>query len=214
MASRNNKFAHWDGLKRYHWIISFLMFFIVMGVLGFFLHYPQWLAIEEAEKNAEETVIALDNAKLYLKDLDVLFNNYEAFSGGFLEKLDLLAPKGEGNIPDLIVWLETLASQNGMQLLGIQAEPNVLDENDGGASFSPGLAANFTEFSKNNFSTSVLKPNSVSITLKLQGGSYISMKNFLGNVEESLRLMDVLSFSFSPTAQTNTVILEAYYIQE
>jgi hypothetical protein len=139
--------------------------------------------------------------------------NYERFVGGALGRLETMLP-ADPKTPDLLVWVESLARESGIQLLAIDIANDDVQDNDIGANFAPGVAAAHPNLVKNEFTPDGnVVPRSVTISLRLAGGDYQVIKSFLNKLENSLRLMDVLSFSFSPTAQNYTMIIRAYYLE-
>ena len=50
----------------------------------------------------------------------------------------------------------------------------------------------------------------VNIALNLSGGDYVALKNFLVDLENNLRLMDVVSLNYSPEAGSNILNIRTY----
>jgi len=52
------------------------------------------------------------------------------------------------------------------------------------------------------------------INLSLSGGDYFTLKNFLNDVENNLRLLDIRSIVYSPEGNTYNISMNTYYFGE
>lgn len=171
-------------------IIPILLFLASLATIVWIL-LPMW----------HEAQAALEVKKLNemnLADRRQLSANLEKLVGQYNERINDVAFFGKsvpvgGGIPELLVNLETLASENGLIFSGVEVKQK--------------------EFKPAGIKTLVLE-------LKLKG-SYQALQNYLKAAEKSIRLLDVAAVSFSGVAPGQLeakindlefgVIVNAYY---
>lgn len=134
---------------------------------------------------------ALNNSKALEQERDKLTQKYNAIGGENLSKLQKLLPEGVDNIR-LVLELEKLALPYGMVLKDVKydatqkdavASPGVIQ----GAVTSPNAHKDYGVWSL-EFSTE---------------GSYSNFINFLKDIENNLRIVDVTSVSFASSTTGN-----------
>lgn len=126
-----------------------------------------------------------------LKNLEKQWQSYKELKEEYktnqaaFEKLGIALPEEE-DIPGLLVQLENLARQSGLQPLSLRLE-------EGKEAKIPGVSE-------------------LRIVFSVGGGTYPLFKRFLAAVEENLRLIDVLNVNFSLGATTFTLQMRTYYL--
>lgn len=176
-------------------LISFLIFLVSLTI-GFVFVWPEFnkTDILRSEKTSQE------NQREYLKDIvaniDELSAKYESAQDD-IEKLALAIPSSP-QVPELLIQIEDLVKGNGMILgnIGFTLEGSTTSEE--------------------------ASPQNGVKTIKLNvsaDGNYANFKNLLKDIEDNIRLMDVIMFSFGePDKETGfskfSISLNAYYIGE
>ena len=131
---------------------------------------------------------SLQSKKEYLKNLEELKITYNNLTEEEKEKLEQILPLKK-DIPNLFVHFENLIKQNGLKLSSI----------------------NFTE--EDTTEEDIKKGVKIlNIDLGLKGGNYQILKKFLTNLEQDIKIMDVVSISFSPEGYN--IKLKTYYLSE
>jgi len=197
----------WHFLNRHLILSSVVLVAFILG-LGYFLFFAgQWKRIVYNQEEDKAKAVELEDAVGYLKNLDVFYKNYTGVSSANMERLDQMFPSGE-DMPDLLVSLEALAIQNGFKMLSVNMSPVKAADKE----FAPGLSAVYPEsFKKQGKKVADLKPNSLDIAITVAGGSYKDLKNFLSDIESSLRVLDVLGFNFAPKVSEYKINFRSYY---
>lgn len=122
------------------------------------------------------------------------------------DRISQAVPKNE-RLPDLLVLLEALSSQNGLILEGI-----TFDSSANGSIEASLLGVPSVVDDGNSGSDAKI----LDVDLSLNG-SQNSLKSFLGAVEQSLRIMDVSAIGFSeqdltnPSGQDFKVSIKTYF---
>ena len=115
--------------------------------------------------------------------------------------LALTALPTDPGVPEFLASLESLALESGATIEGISLA--VLEPAKG----SPAASTKDTkDKDKLPAGVRVLEGN-----ISLAGASYGQVKTLLGNIETSLRLMDVAALLYSPAAKTYTIAVQTYY---
>ncbi|MBI4215297.1 MAG: hypothetical protein HY602_01065, partial [Parcubacteria group bacterium] len=200
----------WTLLSK-HLVLMSLAIVLFMAGIGYFLVFGRQIQRIQANDAEEKSkAIQLEEAKKYLADLNRLYQSYAAIPSAHLDKLDQMFPQGE-NIPDLLVWLEAAASQNGLRMLDIAIIPEGAAA-EASAGFSPGLSAAYPEISKPLLTREAsVKPKGLQISISVSGGNYNAIKSFLADIENSLRVMDILSFGYAPKLSEYKISIRTYF---
>lgn len=120
-----------------------------------------------------------------------------------IKKIDAMLPSGPG-VPELLASLESIARESKVTMEGIEmsliepvkaksktatkgAEPSLED------SLPPGVRA-------------------LEASVSVAATPYNNLKIFLGNIEQSLRLMDAVALLYSPAAKAYTITVRTYYL--
>ncbi len=168
-------------------MIRFIGPFILIGiaVTGFFMItnplYKDVLQLREQMASYNE---ALDNSKVLENERDKLTKKYNAIDPGDLVKLQKLLPDNVDNIR-LILEIEKIASPYGMILKDVKYDIISKSEAKNAGVIQPSEAQSQTK----DYGT-------WSLEFSIQG-SYNSFLNFLKDLENNLRIVDVSSIAFS-----------------
>lgn len=174
-------------------LISFLIFLVSL-TLGFVFVWPEFNKTDalKSEKTTQEN--QRENLKDILANIDELSAKYESAQDD-IDKLKLAIPS-EPQIPELLIQIEDLVKSNGLVLgnIGFTLEGPTAEE---GSSQTNGIRI---------------------IKLNLNAdGTYENLKNLLKDIENNIRLMDVIMFTFGePDKETGfskfDISLNAYYL--
>lgn len=163
-------------------IIIIILILALVGVIVF-LDVPAVQGILRLKKDIKIQKETLLEKQDFLAKLETLKKDYQE-NKDIVEKVDYILPSGKDE-PNLIVQLEALAIEGGLVLEGFEIIPS----QEGIIGKAQGVRVQAESDSK--------KYKSLTVTLKLVG-DYSSLKKFLGEVENNVRLMDVESIDFSP----------------
>ncbi len=164
-------------------LIINILIFGVIGLLIWFGVKPAWnlvaisradLAIKKSEVEKEKQIIDKFNSVNA-----VLLSNRAN-----VQKLEQAIPVGEAK-PEIISIMESLASQNGLGLIGVSVE--VVPEDSKNLKQKAGVAPE----------DKLLKTLKVDLRMN---GTYNSFKSWLGALEKSLRVFDINSIAFAPAS--------------
>jgi len=154
-----------------------IILLVASGVIFFGFVDPAYTKITELR--AEEKLFneALDNSAELQKIRDSLRDEYNTFSTSDLDKLKKLLPNNVDNVR-LVRDLDGIASQYGMSLYNVNIEVQ-----EGG-----GIEPTAKKF------------GSVNVVFTVRG-SYDTFLAFLRDLEKSLRIVDIVSVSFTAAEQ-------------
>lgn len=210
-------------------IVPFGLIFASIGVI-LLLIVPGWqhfLAVRADSKHLDEINAEIDTLT---KKRDALNDQIIAITKDNFDRLDQIVPSAAHG-PEFLVSLEQLAQGRGLNvakldLSGVLStktkiaekilkQPSVVvstPETQSGISGSPGTGVN-------NFNVVVGQTKTptyqiMSTTMDVSG-SYEAFKDFLRDLESSVRITDVESLSFSPTSGSSSfnfkLSLKTYY---
>src|SRR3990167_4494654 len=147
-------------------ILPFILFFSALAI-GFWVLWPLYGDIAAAILLREQNQDNLTQRKKLTENLERLISQYNERERD-IASLNKAIPNGQ-NIPELLVNLEAIASENGLIFENVNFKPKDLK--------APGI-----------------KTLTMDINVK---GSYPDFLNYLKALEKSLRIFDVTSVSFS-----------------
>ena len=147
-------------------ILPFILFFSALAI-GFLVLWPLYGDIAAAILLREQNQDNLTQRKKLTENLERLISQYNERERD-IASLNKAIPNGQ-NIPELLVNLEAIASENGLIFENVNFKPKDLK--------APGI-----------------KTLTMDINVK---GSYPDFLNYLKALEKSLRIFDVTSVSFS-----------------
>lgn len=159
----------------FKYLILPLILFITAAAIIFWVLSPLWHNTQAALELKKENENNLAQREKLAANLGRLVGQYNERASD-LTSFNKAIPKGQ-NIPELLINLEALASENGLIFSGVDFKPKDLNAS--------------------NVKTLVME-------IKVKG-SFPAFQNYLKAMEKSLRLFDVTSISFNGIApgQTN-----------
>jgi Tfp pilus assembly protein PilO len=154
----------------FKYLILPLILFIAVAAIIFWALLPLWHSTQAALGLKKENENNLVQRKKLVANLELLIGQYNERASD-LTPFSKAIPVGQ-NIPELLINLEALASENGLIFSGVNFKPEDLKA-----------------------------PNVKTLIMEVKvKGSYPAFQNYLKAVEKSLRLFDVTSVSFSGVA--------------
>ncbi|MEK7613636.1 MAG: type 4a pilus biogenesis protein PilO [Patescibacteria group bacterium] len=156
-----------------------VLFVVIAGGIFFGFIDPAYDRIRELRAEESQFDQALTRSKELQQVRDELLSRYNTFSQGELDRLQKLLPDNVDNVR-LILDFDSLASRYGMRVRNVALETN-----------ESRAARGQVGAEESRFDSLIL---SFSVT-----GNYDTFRAFLADLEQSLRLVDVNSISFSAT---------------
>jgi Tfp pilus assembly protein PilO len=153
---------------------------------GYFLIWPEYQKLSDDKSRLTTQKESLNNQNYTLTSLKKLLANYDALGAEDKEKIVKMLPQ-KVDEPGLFTLLEMLAEKNKMVVLAVD-----ISEKEPSAELK-------------NFGI-----KEVHLAINLAGGEYTDLKNFLGDLENNLRLMDVLSLNYTPEAGSTILNIRTY----
>jgi len=154
----------------FKYLVLPLILFIAAAAIIFWVLLPLWQSTQAALELKKENENNLAQREKLAANLEHLIGQYNERASD-LTSFSKAIPVGK-NIPELLINLEALASENGLIFSGVNFKPEDLKA-----------------------------PNVKTLIMEVKvKGSYPAFQNYLKAVEKSLRLFDVTSVSFSGVA--------------
>lgn len=150
---------------------------VVAGFLFYWYVDPTYTEIRELQKEEATLNLALDRALELQEVRDQLLSRYNTFSQSDLSRVEKLLPDHVDNVR-LILDIDGIASEYGMRVRNVALEDP--KRRQGSNALGPDTLA---------YESLVL-----SFTVS---GDYATFRQFLGDIERSLRLVDVEGVSFT-----------------
>ena len=163
-------------------IIGIILFGIGVG-LAAFVAWPQWDRIDVISADTERIRALGTELDGLITRRDELLAKRAEIDPLVLAKLDAIAPRGP-ETRQVVVTLETLAQQNGMKLMDVDAAV-------------PSSVAGVGTPTEQVFTSAP-----VGFTV---GGSFAAFQRFLASIEENLRIIDVMEFSLASPESTQVL---------
>lgn len=154
-------------LNIFKYLILPIILFIVSPVVIFWILLPIYNDVKLTIDLKKQNESNLNDRLKLTSGLESLVSQYNQRLTD-IDSFSRVIPEGQ-NIPELLVNLEALASENGLVFSGVNFTPKDLK--------SPGV-------------------KTLIMVVRVKG-SYPAFKNYLVAMEKSLRIFDVMSFSFS-----------------
>lgn len=154
-----------------------LLFLVIAAGIFFGFIDPTYQRVKELRAEEANFDQALTRSKELQQVRDQLLSRYNTFPQSDLERLEKLIPDNVDNVR-LILDFDALASAYGMRIRDVELETN-----------ESRAARGQVGSDENRYDSLIL---SFSVT-----GTYDTFRAFLGDLEESLRLVDVTSISFT-----------------
>lgn len=176
--------------KRTSLSLIIVLVIVLFIVATYFLIWPMYGRVSDNKNKLISQKNLLKIQTEYLSSLEKLISNYESIKLTDKEKLAQALPK-EIDEPALFALFESLAGKNQMAVLAID-----ISEKEAGVEL------------KN------LGLREVQIAINLAGGDYEDFKSLLKDLEVNLRLMDILSISFTPESASYVLTIRTYRLVE
>jgi Tfp pilus assembly protein PilO len=148
-----------------------------------------------------QEALDLEAKKSELAKIKELAEAFKKIDKKYIEKINAIAPVKK-NKEELFSEINYLVSQSGLFLQSVSLAEGG-DYRDLGL-VNPGAGDAATS----------KKIEMVGISLMVRGADYKAFKNFLANLENNLRIMDVANISFDPSGQAVTLTVNTYYTKE
>jgi Tfp pilus assembly protein PilO len=175
--------------RYYHLIIIILVVF--SGLLAAFIFFTFYFSpVIEVQQSENLKQAELEQKQKNLEDLKSLKVDYESLEAD-VQNLFYVLPD-EKDLPDLYVQIENIVTQNNLDLQSI----------------------NITELTAAEEAKPIPGIDQLSINLTIGQADYFRLKSLLNDIENSLRLLDVASISYSSQNNTFSIILNTYYRPE
>lgn len=171
---------------------------LIAAVALFFLYInPTWtgsIASTKAEITNYES--ALNAANQYQMKQAELMKEKNAISSDNLSRLDDFLPDGVDNV-QLILDLDSLAARTGVALSNFDTQDSSAS-NSTNSSSGPG-STGLVDAGNNALSLAKSPVDSIQISLTATA-TYASFRAFLSGIEHSLRMLDVMNITISPSS--------------
>ncbi|PIZ85966.1 hypothetical protein CO033_02930 [Candidatus Nomurabacteria bacterium CG_4_9_14_0_2_um_filter_32_10] len=186
-------------------MFKFILPIILIGiaVTGFFLFTnPLYKNIILEREQIASYNEALDNSKALESERDKLTQKYNSFDPENLSKLQKFLPDNVDNIR-LILEIEKIALPYGMVLKDVKYDATKKDTEDAVATKTVNVRGE-NDFSNKDYGV-------LSLEFSTQG-TYDNFINFIKNLENNLRIVDISSIQFTSSAEPglNPSLKEAY----
>jgi len=156
----------------------FSTFLIIISVTAFLMYVnPNYEEVRILKAESKEFDEALVKSRELHRVRDGLLSKYNTFSSTDLKKLEKLLPDNVDNVR-LILDLDGIASRHGLQVSNLS------------------IATEEKDVSK-VVTDSSSQVGKIGLSLKVNA-SYNDFKNFVRDLEQSLRIVDVKSLNFAP----------------
>jgi Tfp pilus assembly protein PilO len=167
----------------------------MIGIIAALLWFvqPTYSEIKNLMLEIEAKEDTLEKKQKLVVDIEKLVSQYEDIEGR-VNKVFYALPN-EAEIPNVLVQLEALASENGM--IFESSNFSKVQQSAQNKATSGNNAASSSETT--NQQNIIEQIRSVSIDINLTG-SYENFKNYLKSLENNIRIMDIMSISFSSSS--------------
>jgi Tfp pilus assembly protein PilO len=172
-------------------ILPIAMIGIIAALLWF--AHPTYSEIKNITQEIEVKEDTLEKKQRLVADIEKLVNQYEDIKGR-VNKVFYALPN-EAEIPNVLVQLESLASENGMIFESLKFSK--VRQSVQNKTASESSAASSSEVADQQNVVEQIKSVSIDINLT---GSYENFKDYLKSLENNIRIMDITSISFSSSS--------------
>lgn len=190
-------------LNRNYPFLGLAVFVAILAAAYFFLIAPKLDQVKQQRSSqlpmVQEELKALD---VYFKQSDALsafIKNYNATHQTAIDKTNYILPN-KAKIPELMAQLEALAAKDGFKVSSMDVGSKEVKRD-----------------SRNDAEAQAITDSGLkmlSVSLGINGGDYFALKQFLQDVEDHLRLLDVMSINFQSTEGAGEYLLniQTYYL--
>jgi len=179
-----------------------VLFLIIAGSIFFWYINPVYSAVQSLVAQESQYDQALSKARELQDVRDQLLARYNTFSQTDLDRLGKLVPDSIDNVR-LTLDLDSMASKYGMRVRNVSIDTN--NNTPAGAGVQNGQ----------QIGPSSQAYESVAISFSVSG-SYTIFRQYLTDLEKSLRLGDVIGISFTPNdtgIYDFNVLLKTYWLK-
>jgi len=181
-------------------VTAFVCIFLIILSYVFVLSPKVGKAIDLRGDKYENVLQNKEKLQNQLDYLTMAQSDRKGISIEEIENIDLLLPSIPST-PQILTSIESVAKSSNTTLEGIELA--ILDPND---------------FLDSDSSVSQLNVPSgvfiVEMSATISNGSYDDLKKFLSNLEKNIRLMDIVSISYSPMSDSYSITIRAYYLPD
>jgi len=160
---------------------------LILGAVGIFFGYvnPTYTGnIKVLNSEMKDLDVALATAKKFKEEQARLVGEREKINAGDLDRIKKLLPDNVDNV-QLILDVDGIASESGVRISDIGIDESQKSGSDGGGATGQGVL-----IQEEKAYESLLLSFTATAT-------YTQFKNFLRDIEQSLRTLDVVEISFS-----------------
>lgn len=168
-------------------IILILLF--AGGVTGIFYLQPAWLEFQTLRQESDNLANISAELDELIENRDELVSSINTVSKENLERLNQALPEGQ-HAAEFLVLLETLAKKHSLLLRRV----DLAGTEEAKSTDTRGLPKPGVGISKTSSSGTSVEEFPFALDL---GGTYESFKAFLVDLENNLRIIDVVSVSFA-----------------
>ena len=211
-------------------ILGLLIVVLVIG--GYFLLQPQYEKYKQNQESLKEKELLVDGQNKIYQDMQSLKKEYENLSTSVVKEMALFLPS-EDDIEELMLQMQTLASENGVFMPDFSFASEMVDLTKFGT--SPTTTTTASELK--DFEESIGDEDVVIETKNKQSklavvtistvatGSYDNFKLWLDAVEKNMRLIEIKTIDFNaassgegtdniPGAYSYNLNLRTYFLTE
>jgi len=178
-------------VKYYHLVLLFLLI-VGVAVVAALLYSIYRADIRPLRADINIKNVDLLSRQADLEKLKSMKVDYESLEAAGQRIVDILP--AEKDISSLILQLENIALKNNLKFTAL----NIADKQSGAAS-------NIAK---------VDKYKKISLSVNLSGGNYFTLKDYLFDIEQNLRLLDIESINYNPETASYSLGMTAYYQDE
>lgn len=174
-----------------------ILMIVVAGILFYWYVDPTYAALRTLRDQEATVNLALDRALELQETRDALVSRYNTFSQTDLARLEKLLPDHVDNVR-LVLDMDALAAEYGMRVRNVAIEEPVFSESE-----SRSIGPDEKRF------------ESVVLTFTVTG-RYETFRQFLRDLERSLRLVDIVGLTFASTDSglyDITISLQTYWLK-
>ena len=211
-------------VTRFRWI-SFSVVAIIVLTGTFFFLYPKFSEIRKVGVfDLQRTQNQLELKQQIFATTKELAGVYDVLNQQDVKKLEAMLPKKQ-DIPNMFVQVEAIAESSGMKLQSVGfTDLGAANQTGRAAAAAPSdeetTAKNTNATPPTQTAPTTSEPRNIlrkmGVTFSVSGeNGYADLKGFLTNVESSVRMLDIQSFSYTTDSQGQYQINAiTYYLQQ
>jgi len=181
-----------------HPYIMTIVIGVIILLIGYFLYiFPAVKKYNElSTKDILQLEVELGRKQTKLYSVKKIAKDFDNLPGEFNQKLNESLPSKPNQV-DLLVNLDAIVRQSGLEAKIISITDNKQVARGDGLDI------------KNQ-----LEIKEINIKLDVDGITYLSLKNFVNNIEKNVRLLRINAFNFGTDSQSIQFNLTAFYLEE